>query len=95
MLTGHEVRVPDFAILSNDRLFPILRIREWLCVFGVIGSALAAAVGPPGTIPTNSAPVHTAPPEAVWSGPCTPTQRGRPVPLRAGFPECAIMPSIR
>lgn len=51
-------------------------IREWLYVFGVIGSALAAAVGPPGTVPTNSAPVHTAPPKAVWSGPCAPTREG-------------------
>src|SRR5580658_7599744 len=65
MLTGHEVRVPDFAILSNDRLFPMSLIREWLCAFGLIGSALAAAVGPPGAVPTNSAPVHTAPPKAV------------------------------
>jgi len=40
-------------------------IREWLCVFGLIGSALAAAVGPPGTVPTNSAPVHNAPPKAA------------------------------
>jgi hypothetical protein len=40
-------------------------IREWLCVFGLIGSALAAAVGPPGTVSTNSAPVHNAPPKAA------------------------------
>ena len=60
MLTGHEYR-----ILPNDRLFPMSLIREWLCVFGLIGSALAAAVGPPGTVPTNSAPVHTAPPKAA------------------------------
>ncbi|HXM10843.1 MAG TPA: sulfatase-like hydrolase/transferase [Terriglobales bacterium] len=51
--------------MSNDRLFPMSVIREWLCVFGLIGSALAAAVGPPGTVPTNSAPVHTAPPKAA------------------------------